>query len=62
MATITCALLWALTPLFILAAAIYWLSETQPQRIRRLRQQGHSQRAIAERLGITVYRVRQALA
>ena len=62
MATITCALLWALTPLLVIVAAIYWLSETQPQRIRRLRQQGQSQRAIAKRLGITVYRVRQALA
>ena len=62
MTTITCALLWALTPLLFIAAVIYWLSETQPQRIRRLRQQGQSQRAIAERLGITVYRVRQALA
>jgi hypothetical protein len=62
MTTITCALLWALTPLFVIVAVIYWLTETQPQRIRRLRQQGHSQRAIAERLGITVYRVRQSLA
>ena len=62
MTTITCALLWAITPLLFIVAVIYWLSETQPQRIRRLRQQGHSQRAIAERLGITVYRVRQALA
>ena len=62
MTTITCALLWAITPLLVIIAAIYWLTETQPQRIRRLRQQGHSQRAIADRLGITVYRVRQALA
>ena len=61
MTTITCALLWAITPLLVFVAVIYWLSETQPQRIRRLRQQGYSQRAIAERLGCTVYRVRQAL-
>ena len=62
MTTITCALLWAITPLLVIVAAIYWLSETKPQRIRRWHLQGHSQRAIAERLGITVYRVRQALA
>ena len=62
MTTITCALLWAITPLLFIVAVIYWLTETQPQRVRRLRQQGHSQRAIADRLGITVYRVRQALA
>lgn len=61
MKTTLCALLWALTPLVVIIAVIYWLSETQTQRIRRWRRQGHSQRAIAERLGVTLYRVRQVL-
>lgn len=62
MATITCAALWLITPLLALVAVIYWLTETQDQRIRRWRASGMSQRAIAEALGITTYRVRRALA
>jgi DNA-binding CsgD family transcriptional regulator len=56
-----CAMLWAFTPLIVIIAVVYWLSETQPQRIRRWHRQGHTQREIAERLGITRYRVRQVL-
>jgi hypothetical protein len=62
MATLTCAALWLITPLLALVAVIYWLTETQDQRIRRWRASGMSQRAIAEALGITTYRVRRALA
>jgi DNA-binding CsgD family transcriptional regulator len=62
MATITCLTVWMLTPLIALVAVIYWLTETQEQRIRRWRASGMSQRAIAEALGITTYRVRRALA
>ena len=62
MATITCAALWLITPLLALVAVIYWFTETQDQRIRRWRASGMSQRAIAEALGITTYRVRRALA
>jgi len=54
-------MLWAFTPLIVIIAVVFWLSETQPQRIRRWHRQGHTQRAIAERLGITLYRVRQVL-
>lgn len=48
-------------PLLVLLAVIDAISATQPQKIRRLSMAGHSQRAIAERLGVTRYRVRLAL-
>ena len=48
-------------PLLVLVALIDLLSQTQAQRIQRLSLAGNSQRAIAERLGITRYRVRLAL-
>lgn len=60
------------SPVCILAAAavllmlpivlILWATESRPQRIRRWHRQGLSQRAIAERLGVTRHAVRQALA
>ena len=39
-----------------------WALETQPERIRRLRRTGLSQRAIAGQLGISRHRVARALA
>ena len=48
-------------PLLVLVALVDILSATQPQKIRRLSLAGNSQRAIAEQLGITRYRVRLAL-
>ena len=48
-------------PLLILVALIDLLSQTQAQRIQRLARAGNSQRAIAEQLGITRYKVRLAL-
>ena len=48
-------------PLLILIALIDLLSQTQPQRIQRLSRAGYSQRSIADRLGVTRYRVRLAL-
>ena len=57
------ALLFILTPLIFIGAVVnYLVLETQPQRIRRLRATGMTQKAIAAQLGITVYRVRKALA
>jgi hypothetical protein len=59
----TSLLLWALlTPALILLGVVLWISETREQRIRRWHRQGMSQLAIAERLGVTRYRVRLALA
>lgn len=40
---------------------ILWLTESQQQKVRRLRASGLSQRVIADRLQITRYRVRLAL-
>jgi cell division septal protein FtsQ len=49
-------------PLLVLVALVDILSATQAQKIRRLSLAGNSQRAIAEQLGITRYKVRLALA
>jgi len=50
-----------LLPLLVLMALVDALTQTKEQRIQRLAMAGHSQRAIAERLGVTRYRVRLAL-
>lgn len=60
--SILCALVWVLTPVVLLVAFLGWLTESRTQRIRRWHQAGHSQRAIAERLGISRHRVAKALA
>jgi hypothetical protein len=62
MTTISCALLWVLTPLLIILAVIAWATETNRDRARRWRRQGLSQTRIAERLGCSRWRVRQLLA
>jgi DNA-binding NarL/FixJ family response regulator len=63
MVGILLALIWKLLlPALLLVAVIDVLTQSQPQRIRRLSRSGHSQRAIASRLGISRYAVRLALA
>ena len=62
MTTISCALLWVLTPLLIVLAVIAWATETNRDRARRWRRQGLSQRKIADRLGCSRWKVRQLLA
>jgi DNA-binding CsgD family transcriptional regulator len=62
MTTISCALLWVLTPLLIVLAVIAWATETNRDRARRWRRQGLSQARIAERLGCSRWKVRQLLA
>jgi hypothetical protein len=62
MTTISCALLWVLTPLLIVLAVIAWATETNRDRARRWRRQGLSQQRIADRLGCSRWRVRQLLA
>ena len=62
MTTISCALLWVLTPLLIVLAVIAWATETNRDRARRWRRQGLSQQQIADRLGCSRWRVRQLLA
>lgn len=61
MTTFLCIAFWLFAPILIFLALLGRLTESQPQRIRRLRRQGLSQRAIATTLGITTYRVRKAL-
>ncbi len=62
MTTISCALLWVLTPLLIVLAVIAWATETNRDRARRWKRQGLSQALIAERLGCSRWKVRQLLA
>jgi DNA-binding transcriptional regulator LsrR (DeoR family) len=53
---------WLLLPLVVITAITLWATETQQQRIKRLHRSGHTQTAIAHRLGITRYQVRKTLA
>jgi DNA-binding CsgD family transcriptional regulator len=62
MTTISCALLWVLTPLLVVLVAIAWALETDRDRARRWRRSGLSQQRIADRLGCSRWRVRQLLA
>jgi DNA-binding NarL/FixJ family response regulator len=56
-----CLLAWAAVLLALPILFLAWLTETQPERIRRMSRQGLSQRVIADRLGVSRYRVRVAL-
>lgn len=60
--TTTCLMAWAAILLTLPIVLILWATETQRQRIRRHHSYGRSQRQIAELLGVSRYRVRQALA
>ena len=61
--TIAILVIWKLfIPLLFLIAAIDWLTASDDRRILTLRRTGFSQQQIADRLHITRYRVRQALA
>jgi DNA invertase Pin-like site-specific DNA recombinase len=57
------ALVWKFAlPLILIIAVVDVLTQSQPQRIRRLYRSGLSQRSIASRLGVSRYQVRTALA
>jgi hypothetical protein len=56
------ALLWLLLPLLAVVAVLDLATMSTDRRVRLLRTAGLSQLAIAQRLGVTRYRVRQALA
>ena len=59
--TIT-TLLWVmLVPLLALLGVILWLSESQTQRIQRLRSYGWSQQRIAVHLRCSRYQIRKCL-
>ena len=53
---------WGLLPLLLLVAVIDCLTMSQSRRVRMLRRSGLTQTAIANRLQISRYRVRCALA
>jgi DNA invertase Pin-like site-specific DNA recombinase len=55
-------LFYLLLPAVILIGVLLWATETQPDRIKRWQREGQSQRAIAQRLGISRHQVRKALA
>ena len=55
-------LLWVLlVPAVILIGVVLWLTESQHQRIHRLRSYGWSQQRIANHLNTTRYQVRRTL-
>jgi DNA invertase Pin-like site-specific DNA recombinase len=57
------SLVWKVfLPALLLVAVVDVLTQTQPQRIRRLYRGGLSQRSIASRLGVSRYQVQKALA
>ena len=60
--TLTAFLFWGFLPLLLVIAAVDLLTMSQPRRVRMLRRCGMTQSAIAERLGVSRYRVRCALA
>ena len=60
--TLTAFLFWGFLPLLLLVAVVDLLTMSQPRRVRMLRRSGMTQAAIAERLGVSRYRVRCALA
>lgn len=62
MTSATCLLAWALALLLLPVLFLAWLTETDRERVTRWRAAGMSQRAIADRLGCSTYRVRKLLA
>jgi len=63
MLTATLLVIWKLfLPLLLVIAVIDWLTASDDRRVRVLHRTGLSQRQIADRLNITRYRVRVALA
>jgi len=63
MLTTLLLVIWKLIlPLLFVVAVIDWLTASDDRRVRVLHRTGLSQRQIADRLNITRYRVRVALA
>ncbi len=63
MLTATALVIWKLfLPLLVLVAIIDWLTASDDRRVRVLARTGLSQRQVADRLNLTRYRVRKALA
>ena len=59
----TLLLIWKLIlPLLLVVAVIDWLTASDDRRVRILRRTGLTQQQIADRLNLSRYRVRKALA
>ena len=57
-----CIVVWVLVLALIPFLVIYRITETEQQKTKRLRNSGWTQKQIASRLGITIYKVRKNLA
>ena len=55
----TCILVWVAVLLTLPIVILLWVTQTQQQRIRRLRRQGWTQQRIATHLGISRSRVQR---
>ena len=63
MLTATLLVIWKLLlPLLLVVAVIDWLTASDDRRVRILRRTGLTQQQIADRLNLSHYRVRKALA
>ena len=62
MTTFLCFLAWIFALITVPLVILDWATISRTERIRRLRKHGWSQQRIADHLGISRYRVRQALA
>ena len=63
MLTTAFLVIWKLLlPLLVLVAVLDWLTASTDRRVRLLHRTGLTQRQIADRLNLTRYRVRKALA
>lgn len=60
--TFTCLLAWAAILLLLPVLVLLWATESETQRIKRLRSYNWTQKRISEHMGLSVYRVRKALA
>ena len=59
--TTTCLLAWAAVLLLLPIVILFWLTESRPQRARRLRSYGWSQQRVADHLGCSRTTVRRLL-
>lgn len=60
--SIACLTAWAVALLLLPLLVLLWATESREQRARRWRRQGHTQQAIATRLGCSRTTVRRMLA
>ena len=58
----TNVLVLIILPLLVIGAVVWWFFEPASERVVRMKRSGMTQRMIAERNGITVYKVRRILA